>query len=162
MLPELRCSHFVNADLLARGLSPLGGNVDFQAGLLMMRQLRKLRDEGADFATESTLAARSLLSFIRECQDSGYKFCLFYFWLPSAEVAIQRVAARVRAGGHSVPDTVIRRRYDAGRRNFCDLYRPQADRWYAYDSSHDPVILARGEHGREHVLHPAIWKVMTQ
>lgn len=113
LLPALGCTNFVNADLLARGLAPLGGDVDFEAGALMMRRLRKLRDNGEDFGTESTLASRALAQFVRECRARGYGFHLFYVWLPSAEMAVQRVAARVRAGGHDVAPETIRRRYEA-------------------------------------------------
>ncbi len=78
LLPALGCANFVNADLIARGLAPIGGDVNFQAGVLMMRRLRKLRDQEADFATESTLAARTFAPFIRECHALGYRFHLFY------------------------------------------------------------------------------------
>lgn len=143
LLPALGCANFVNADLLARGLAPLGGEVDFEAGALMMRRLRRLRDAGEDFGTESTLASRALAAFIRECCTRGYSFHLFYGWLPSAEM--------------------IRRRYEAGRLNFRDLYRAQADTWRAYDNSQIPKLVARGGNGREtEILDAAVWKEMIR
>ena len=151
VLAQLGCRHFVNADAIAAGLSPLANEiVALQAGVLMRNRLRQLRDKNVDFATESTLAARTYVPFVRDCQTRDYRFHLIYLWLPTPELAIARVAARVRAGGHDIPRETIVRRYEAGRRNFSQLYRPLADKWEIYDSSPaTPKLVAQGEQNPE-------------
>lgn len=163
LLPALGCHNFVNADLVARGLAPLGGDVDFQAGVLMMRRLQLLRDAGEDFGAESTLAARAFVPFIRDCKQRGYSFHLFYLWLPTPELAIQRVAARVRADGHNIPPEVIRRRHEAGRLNFHDLYRGEADTWQAVDNSDATRLVAQGGNAlEEEILDASTWEAISR
>jgi predicted ABC-type ATPase len=127
---------FVNADVIARGLSafdPEGAAI--QAGRIMLERLQELARQRADFAFETTLASRSFAPWIRDLTEDGYVFRLAYVWVPSAELCIERVARRVSAGGHHVPDEVIRRRYANGLRNFFELYRPLARTWQCYDNS---------------------------
>lgn len=117
VLPALECHEFVNADALARALSPFQPEtVALQSGFLMMKRLRELAQKKVNFATESTLAARAWVPLIKNCQAHGYTFNLIYVWLPDPEMDVARVAARVRAGGHDIPPEVIRRRYEAGRK----------------------------------------------
>jgi predicted ABC-type ATPase len=123
VLRDFGCGEFVNADAIAAALSPFHSEaVDWKAGVLMMRRLRELAASGVDFATKSTLAARAYVPFIRDCQARGYRFNLIYLWLPSANMAVEHVAARVRAGDHHISEATIRRRYEAGRANFLELY----------------------------------------
>ena len=117
---------FLNADEIAKGL-PLSSGRDVQAGRLLLAQLEELQFQGRDIAVETTLASRTLAPRIERLQREGYRFCLYFFWLPSPEMAIQRVAQRVLSGGHDIPELVIRRRYMAGLNNFFSLYRPLAD-----------------------------------
>lgn len=137
VLPEmLGCKEFVNADEIAKGLSPFNPeSVAIEAGRLMLRRMEDLLFEGADFAFETTLATRSYVGFIRKAQQMGYFVTLVYFWLPTPEQAIERVATRVREGGHSIPPEVIRRRYANGLRNLMELYTPICDFWTIYDNS---------------------------
>ena len=137
VLPEmLGCKEFVNADEIAKGLSPFNPeSVAIEAGRLMLRRMEDLLFEGADFAFETTLATRSYVGFIRKAQQLGYFVTLVYFWLPTSEQAIERVATRVREGGHSIPPEVIRRRYANGLRNLIELYTPICDFWTIYDNS---------------------------
>lgn len=137
VLPEmLGCKEFVNADEIAKGLSPFNPeSVAIEAGRLMLRRMEDLLFEGADFAFETTLATRSYVGFIRKAQQLGYFVTLVYFWLPTPEQAIERVATRVREGGHSIPPEVIRRRYANGLRNLIELYTPICDFWTIYDNS---------------------------
>lgn len=137
VLPEmLGCKEFVNADEIAKGLSPFNPeSVAIEAGRLMLRRMEDLLFEGADFAFETTLATRSYVGFIRKAQQLGYFVTLVYFWLPTSEQAIERVATRVREGGHSIPPEVIRRRYANGLRNLIELYTPICDFWIIYDNS---------------------------
>jgi predicted ABC-type ATPase len=120
ILPEiLDCREFVNADLIAYGLSPLNvKSVAMEAGRLMLRRIKELLQDEKDFAFETTLATRSYVNLIREAKTKGYEVTLLYFWLHSPEQAKQRVAERVAKGGHNIEDDVIERRYYRGISNF--------------------------------------------
>ncbi|HEX5445353.1 MAG TPA: zeta toxin family protein [Pirellulales bacterium] len=139
--------YFVNADWIARGLS--GFNPDaaaIDAGRVMLARLRQLADMRATFAFETTLASRTFAPWIGDLCKSGYRFALIFLWLPSADHALARVADRVHAGGHAVPDETVRRRYLAGLRNFFELYQPLSTGWRFYDNSEpaEPRLLASG------------------
>ncbi len=129
---------FVNADIIAAELNP--NDVDaaaIQASRLMLERLSTLSRQGTDFAFETTLAARTFGRFLRKCQAKGYRINLVYVWLESADLAVSRVARRVASGGHNIPEDIIRRRYERGRKNFVELYLPIANRFQAYDNSRD-------------------------
>lgn len=127
---------FVNADAIAQGLSAFQPErAAFQAGRVMLARLQQLASEQANFAFESTLASRSFAPWIARLKQRGYRFQLVYLWLSSPDIAVARVAERVRRGGHDVPETIIRRRYERGLYNFFHLYRAQADRWRFYDNT---------------------------
>jgi predicted ABC-type ATPase len=145
LLPNfLDCFEYVNADAIAAGLSPLNpDSMAIEAGRLMIMRLRTLSNSGSDFAFETTLAARSFAPFIIGCKAKGYTINLIYFWLQSVDLAVERVAARVASGGHSIPEDVIRRRYQQGRRNLISLYLPLCDGWMIYDNSRSsPLFVA--------------------
>lgn len=145
LLPNfLDCFEYVNADAIAAGLSPLNPeSMAIEAGRLMITRLRTLSNSGSDFAFETTLAARTFAPFIIECFAKGYIINLIYFWLQSPDLAVERVAQRVASGGHSIPEDVIRRRYQRGRVNLISLYLPLCDGWMIYDnSSSSPVFVA--------------------
>ena len=137
---------FVNADVIARGLSAFDPDrVAIAAGRIMLARLNELAAQRADFAFETTLASRSFAPWLRNLRTSGYDVHLFFLWLSSADLAIARVADRVGMGGHFVPDEVVRRRYLAGIRNFFSLYRPLATTWALYNTSGpEPVRVAEG------------------
>lgn len=143
MLPRyLDCHEFINADLIAAGLSPFHvESVALQAGRLMLDRMNLLRDAEVDFAFESTLASRSFVPFLKSCQAKGYQVQLLYLWLENVELAIERVANRVLEGGHNIPEDTIRRRYEAGRRNFLELYLPLADEWRIFDNTTQPQLV---------------------
>jgi len=133
---ELWIVHFVNADLIARGLSPLNPVfADFDAIRIMLQRIRDLRDCRENFAIETTLASKSLVSFLRECRMAGYETRLIYVALDSPETAIRRVAARVAKGGHDVPLETIRRRFFRGLHNFFNTYREEVDHWTLLDNT---------------------------
>ena len=133
---HLRIAEFVNADVIAQGLSGFGSEQGaLQAGRIMLDRLTDLAVQQADFAFETTLASRTFARRLRQLQAGGYQVHLLFLWLPSPEMAIARVASRVRCGGHHVPDEVVRRRYDAGLRNFFAVYRPFVDVWRMFDNS---------------------------
>lgn len=143
---EAGCPIFVNADLIAEGLSPFAPErVAMQAGRLMLEQIRLHVRRGESFAFETTLAARHFGRLIPHWQANGYRVKLIFLRLPTVGVAIDRVAARVAQGGHAIPEGVIRRRFIAGWRNFSTLYRSLVDVWQLYDNSgEDTVLLEEG------------------
>ncbi len=132
---------YVNADAIAAGLSPLNPeSMAIQAGRLMLERLQTLVNSGVDFAFETTLAARTFAPLLRDYKAKGYTINLIYFWLRSPDLAIERVARRVASGGHSIPEDVIRRRYDRGRRNLIELYLPLCDSWIVYDNQGKRIL----------------------
>ena len=147
VLPEiLDCREFVNADEIARGLSPFNPQgVAIEAGRLMLQRIEELLERNATFSIETTLATRSYLNLVHRAQRQRYRVSLLYFWLNSPELAMQRVAERVSKGGHDIPETVIRRRYKAGMNNLFKLFMPAVDYWAIYDnSSVDRIKIATG------------------
>ena len=143
---EADCPIFVNADLIAAGLSPFGSSlVAFEAARLMLRQIDEHARCGRSFAFETTLSGRRHAHRILGWREPGYRVKLFFLRLPTPEAAITRVARRVSEGGHDVPEAVIRRRFDAGWRNFEDIYRDLVDAWAVYDNSAEvPLLVAEG------------------
>lgn len=137
VLPELlNCREFVNADEIARGLSPFNPeSVAIEAGRLMLRRIDELFYERCDFALETTLATRSYVNFVHKVQREGYFVSLLYFWLESPELAVKRVQNRVAEGGHNISEEIIHRRYKSGLKNLFSLYMPICDYWMLIDNS---------------------------
>lgn len=162
----LRVTEFVNADVIAQGLSAFDPDaVAIAAGRVMRARLRELAGRRANFAFETTLAGRTQAMWIRSLLRAGYEFGLVFLWLPSPELAVERVRSRVELGGHSVPEETVRRRYAAGLRNFFKVYRPLATIWRLYDNSQatGPRLLAAGRGARPvSVRHRAIWERITE
>ena len=128
--------HFVNADLLAAGLSPLRPDLAaLAASRLFLAELDRLAKARLDFAFESTLSGVICLSRIRRWKAAGYRIEIIFLKLPSPQLALRRVAARVKQGGHDVPRADVLRRFDRGWRNFQAIYKPLADAWKVYDNS---------------------------
>lgn len=147
MLPEmLDCKEFVNSDEFAKSLSPFHPeNAAIQASRYMLLKIRYLLKKRSDFAVETTLATRTLLKTVRMAQSAGYSVTLLYFWLNSPELAIERVRARVEAGGHNIPEETVRRRYHVGVDYFFHYYAPISDRWILADNSQTPFrVIAEG------------------
>ena len=147
MLPEmLECSEFVNSDEFAKGLSPFKPEkASIQASRYMITKIRYLLKKQKDFAVETTLATRTLLKTVRMAQNAGYTVTLLYFWLNSPELAIERVRARVEAGGHDIPEETVRRRYQVGIDYFFHYYSPICERWILADNSQIPFrVIAEG------------------
>jgi predicted ABC-type ATPase len=166
LLPvDLRIRQFVNADTIAAGLAAFAPETAaVAAGRVMLRRLDDLARERQSFAFETTLASRSFAPFLRGLRAEGYRIHLIYLWLRSPELAVRRVAERVIHGGHSVPESTIRRRYRRGLANFLHLYRPLADTWVLCDNSGDgPVVVARGTSGDvEQVYQRELWHEFEQ
>ena len=135
----LHCNEFVNADEIARGLSPFHPEgVSIMAGKLMLYRIEELLEKEASFAIETTLASKSYRQLVQKAQNKGYHVSIIFFWLPTPEQAISRVAQRVKEGGHDVPRNVIRRRYFAGIKNLFNIYMPIVDYWMIIDNGHTP------------------------
>lgn len=144
---EAQCPRFINADLIAAGLSPFEpGLAAIRAGRLMLKEIADCTQRGENFAFETTLAGLIYRSRIEQWHSLGYHVTLIFLSLPDADMAVARVAQRVRQGGHDVPEAVIRRRFEAGLRNFENHYKRIVDAWANYDSSGpQPVLLEWGE-----------------
>lgn len=136
-LPDfVTCREFLNADLIAAGLSPFAPETqNVRAGRLLLERIEESAHQRIDFGFETTLAGRSYVKLLKDLKTSGYGVCLFFLWLPETELAVARVANRVSQGGHNVPAEDIKRRYWAGLRNFFKLYEPILDEWWLYNNS---------------------------
>jgi predicted ABC-type ATPase len=144
---EAQCPRFINADLIAAGLSPFAPHAAaIKAGRLMLQEMAACVARCETFAFETTLAGQAYLRHIEDWRRVGYHISLFFLSLPTVELAVARVAERVRQGGHDVAEPIIRRRFTLGRRNFENHYRAAVDAWALYDNSGDePTLLEWGE-----------------
>ncbi|MDE6237649.1 MAG: zeta toxin family protein [Muribaculaceae bacterium] len=144
VLPELlNCREFVNADEIAKGLSPFNPeSVAIEAGKLMLQRINLLLNQGKTFAIETTLATRSYASLVKRAQERGYQVVLLFFWLPSPEMAIERVAKRVYEGGHNITTETIIRRYWLGLQNFFHIFAPIVDSWMFFENTDQTTLLA--------------------
>lgn len=160
LLPEiLQCREFVNADEIARGLSPFQPEkAGLLAGRLMLEKIEQLITSKEDFAFETTLATRSYTQYVKKAIANGYNVSLVFFWLNSPDLAAKRVAIRVREGGHNIPAEVISRRYENGLKNFFNLYRSLVDDWMMVDNSNSPYrIIAEGSRQEERIINQETW-----
>jgi len=164
LLGALNVAEFVNADTIAQGLSAFAQDrVAFQAGRIMLKRLAELARVRASFGFETTLASRSYASWLAGLRAAGYKVHVVFLWLPNADAAVARVTERVRAGGHDVPESKIRRRYVAGLKNLLRLYLPLADTWQVVDNSgvQSPGCIAIGRtHGPDRIDAPLTWQAI--
>jgi predicted ABC-type ATPase len=144
---EADCPVFINADLIAQGLSPFRPEAAaVRAARLMLEMIADCVQRGESFAVETTLSGRGYARMIPKWKEAGYEIILIFLELPTAELAVERVAVRVAQGGHDIPDIVIRRRFQAGKKNFLNLYKPLADEWRHYDNRGEiPVLVASSD-----------------
>ena len=138
------CKNFINADLIAQGVSPFAAEeAAFRAGRLMLEEIERYAERGESFGFETTLSGRSYVSMIRQLKKRGYKVHFFFLWVPTVHLALMRVRARVLEGGHDVPEAVIRRRFDRSNRNFLLRYRSLGASWMLFDNSGaTPAVIA--------------------
>jgi predicted ABC-type ATPase len=147
VLPDmLNCDEFINADEIARGVSPLNPDkAAIEAGKFMLAKIDKLIISKIDFAFETTLATKSYANKINIAKQKGYQVTLVFFWLDSVDLAIERVATRILEGGHGIPNSVIIRRYYSGLKNLFDIYIPICDYWMIFNNSKSPSeLIAEG------------------
>lgn len=145
-LPEyVRCPNFVNADLIAQGLSPFSpATTAIKAGKLVLEQIHQYANKQADFAFETTLSGKLYVHLFKSFKKKGYKIHLFFLWIPSPDLAISRIRSRVAEGGHDVPVQDILRRFDRSIDNFLKLYQPLVDTWMLFNNAGPiPILIAK-------------------
>lgn len=163
ILPEiLNCKEFVNADEIARGLSPFQPEkVSIQAGKLMLKRIDNLLEQGVDFAVETTLATKNYVKFIKRASLYEYSTTLLFLWLNAQDLAVERVRIRISEGGHSIPEDVIRRRYETELRYFFNLYKPIVDDWIFINNSGTPYsFIAEGKRREDKIFNEKIWNYL--
>lgn len=165
LLPDiLNCKEFVNADEIAKGLSPFQPEkVSFEAGRIMLRRINELLDTNKTFAFETTLATKSYKNYIKIAKKKGYQITLLFFWLNTQNLAISRVKNRVLEGGHHIPEHIIRRRYERRLYNFFNIYLPLLDNWLIINNSGEPYqIIAEGSCNELEIFKPNTWKKLKK
>lgn len=161
----LDCREFVNADEIAKELSPFHPeSVAFEAGRMMLNRIDLLIEREESFSFETTLAAKSYHGLIKKAKGKGFKVILLFYWLRSIELAKARVAIRVQEGGHNIPPDVIERRYKSGITNLFRIYLPMVDEWFLYDNS-NLVTELMAEKTREKfviIYNARKWQILNQ
>lgn len=144
---EADCPDFINVDLIAAGLSPFDPDrAAIRAGRLMLTEIQNRVRKGSSFAFETTLSGHGYAQMISHWRKAGYHVKLIFLGLPSADLAVARVAARVAQGGHNIAESVIRRRFERSFRNFKELYSTLVNRWEWYDNSGiTPRLISAGD-----------------
>lgn len=163
VLPEmLNCREFVNADEIARGISPFKPeSVAIQAGKIMLSRIEELLLQRVDFAIETTLTTKSYLNTIKKAKALGYQVTLLFFWLNDVELAIERVKMRVLEGGHNIPEEVIRRRYAKGMQNL-PQFIGHSDFWFVLNNSYEELrFIAEGNKSEITIFEKEIWKKLS-
>ena len=156
-LPQYaECLEFVNADLIAGGLSPFAPErAAILGGRLMLDQIHSLAERGLDFGFETTLSGKAYVKLLQDMRKEGYLIHIFFLWITSVKLALERIKLRIRNGGHPIPENVVRRRFDRSLPNFLRFYKPLADSWAIFDNSGDtPKMIAFEESGKLEILDP--------
>lgn len=166
VLPEiLDCREYVNADEIAKGLSPFNPeSVAIEAGRLMLERIDYLMTAGVSFSIETSLATKSYVNLVRRAHKQGYNVKLLFFWLESPEMAKLRVAERVAKGGHNIPEDVIERRYYAGIRNLFNLFMNEVDYWAIFMNTKKPMtsIAVGGMAFEKHIIEVELYNKMVE
>jgi predicted ABC-type ATPase len=159
-----KCKHFVNADLIAQGISPFAPqSAAMKAGRLLLEELKLLADKKEDFAFESTLAGKTYTTFLQDLKAKGYVIHIFYLWIPAVNLALLRIKERVAQGGHHVPAMDVRRRFKKSLGNFWNLYRPLAEYWRLFDNSFMlPSLIVEGKGDIMEVSDKELFKVICK
>lgn len=164
LLPEfLLCSEFVNADLIAAGLSPFNpDSMAMQAGRLMLNRIENLAKAKKDFAFETTLSTRSYAPQIKQWIEAGFAVHLIFLWVRDEEISIARVKKRVEMGGHNIPEAIIRRRYKRGIDNFLNIYKKLVTSWEIYDNSeiNNTMLIAEYTNQELTIHNEDLWKTL--
>jgi len=164
-LPNIAgCHNFINADLIARGLSPLNAEAAaIEAGRLFLRQIRAHISTRSDFGFETTLSGTIHVRLIHDMRRAGYAIRLYYLWLPTVNLALKRIVERVRRGGHEIPPDVVKRRFGRGLTNLFQRYLPLADYCAIFDnSSASPVLVYERTSASERIIRPDIYAIILK
>lgn len=145
-----KCSNFINADLIAAGLSPFSPRtVALKAGKLVLEQIHQFAAKGMDFAFETTLSGKLYVNLLKSLKTKGYRIHLFFLWIPNSGLAISRIKNRVAEGGHDVPAEDVIRRFNRSIANFFRLYQPLSDSWLLFNNAgSNPILIAEHKYGR--------------
>jgi predicted ABC-type ATPase len=151
---DAKCMEFVNVDLIAGGISPFAPErAALRAGRLMLEQIHSLGKRGVDFGFETTLSGKTYIKLFNDLKKRRYKIHLYFLWINSVELAIERIRTRVTNGGHDVAEEVVRRRFDKSLTNFLNYYQPLADSWVIFNNSEDiPQMVAFMGSGKVKIL----------
>lgn len=164
-LPEYaKCDRFINADLIAAGLSPFSpGHVSIKSGKLVLEQIKEFSRNGVDFAFETTMSGVTYLKYLKMLKGKGYRVTIFFLWIPSSQLAVARVKDRVAQGGHHVPVKDIKRRFVRSIGNFFKNYRLLADQWILFNNAGvTPEIIARKQNSHIDVVNQALLLKITK
>ena len=154
-LPEyVKCPNFINADLIAQGLSPFSpGAAAIKAGKLVLEQIHQFANKGVDFAFETTLSGKLYVNLFKSLKKKGYKIHLFFLWIPDADLAISRIKSRVAQGGHNVPVQDVLRRFNRSISNFFKLYQDFVDSWMLFDNAGTiPILIAERKNSKLKII----------
>jgi predicted ABC-type ATPase len=156
------CRNFINADLIAQGVAPFSAEaVAFRAGRLMLREISLYVKRGENFGFETTLSGRSYLGLIRRLKKRGYKVHFFFLMVPTVDLALTRVRGRVLEGGHDIPESVVRRRFDRSIKNFLAYYRKLGDSWILFDNSGaTPTVVAFEKQSSPRIMNRELYETL--
>lgn len=150
----VHCSNFVNADLVAQGLSPFAPQAAaIKSGRLVLEEIRNFARKEADFGFETTLSGKSYVNLLKVLKTRGYNLHLFFLWVPGPELAVARIKDRVAEGGHHVPAQDVRRRFHRSIANFFTLYEPLLDSWMFFNNAGAvPALIAKRRNGQAEII----------
>lgn len=154
-----KCSHFVNADLIAQGLSPFSpGQVAIKSGKLVLEQIKEYTKSKIDFGFETTMSGVTYLRYFKMLKKNGYKINIFFLWIPSSQLAVLRVKDRVAQGGHNVPTIDVKRRFKRSIDKFFKEYRLLADKWILFNNAETiPKIIARKQNAHIEIINQTLF-----
>jgi len=158
------CLEFVNVDMIAGGLSPFAPQkAAFRAGRLVLEKIHSLGKKGLNFGFETTLSGKTYIKLLKDLKKKRYLIHLYFLWIPTVKLALDRIATRVRNGGHDVPELVVRRRFNKSLHHFFKYYQPLIDSWAIYDNSGEkPQMIAFKESGRLEILNHALFDTVSK
>jgi predicted ABC-type ATPase len=158
------CKNFINADLIAQGLSPFSPETAaFRAGRLVLSEIASMAERHVDFGFETTLAGRSYMGLLRNLKKRGYHIHCFFLWLPRLDLVLSRIRERVAQGGHDVPEIDVRRRFERSARNFFLHYAPLCDSWIVFDNSGQaPAMIASMLHGSTAIMDGVAYRALIE
>lgn len=163
-LPQsVKCPNFINADMIAQGLSPFSPEgVAIKAGRILLEQIQEYSRKNMDFSFETTLSGKTYVSLFKTLKKKGYVLHLFFLWIPTENLALERIKERVAKGGHNIPTDDVRRRFKRSIQNFLKIYSPLVDSWSLFDNSNiQPHLIAKKENGKVIIYDKTTFKIIS-